>query len=44
MWRPDIVMPDVAMELFAGADAQRGFVNTAAAFDRDIEPPSSAAQ
>jgi enoyl-CoA hydratase/carnithine racemase len=35
----DIVMLDVAMELFDGADAQRGFANTAAAFDKDIEPP-----
>src|ERR1700736_4261553 len=36
----DLVMLDVAMELYDGADAQRGFVNTAEAFDKDIEPPS----
>jgi enoyl-CoA hydratase/carnithine racemase len=35
----DLVMLDVAMELYNGADAQRGFANTAAAFDNDIEPP-----
>jgi enoyl-CoA hydratase/carnithine racemase len=35
----DLVMLDVAMELYAGADAQRGFANTADAFDKDIEPP-----
>ncbi|WP_375776208.1 enoyl-CoA hydratase/isomerase family protein [Bradyrhizobium sp. ma5] len=35
----DLVMLDVAMELYDGPDAQRGFVNTAAAFDKDIEPP-----
>jgi enoyl-CoA hydratase/carnithine racemase len=34
----DIVMLDVAMELFNGADAQRGFANTADAFNKDIEP------
>jgi hypothetical protein len=34
----DIVTLDVAMELFNGADAQRGFVNTAKAFDNNIEP------
>jgi hypothetical protein len=34
------VMLDVAMELYDGADAQRGFANTAAAFDKDIEPPT----
>src|SRR5271167_2604288 len=34
----DLVMLDVAMELYNGADAQRGFVNTADAFDKDIEP------
>jgi hypothetical protein len=32
-------MLDVAMELYNGADAQRGFANTAVAFDRAIEPP-----
>jgi hypothetical protein len=36
----DLVMLDVTMELFDGADAQRGFVNTAKAFDKDIEPPA----
>ena len=36
----DLVMLDVTMELFTGADAQRGFVNTAEAFDEDIEPPA----
>jgi len=36
----DIVMLDIAMELYSGADAQRGFANTAAAFERDIEPPT----
>ncbi len=35
----DLVMLDVAMELYDGADAQRGFANTADAFDKDIEPP-----
>ena len=35
----DLVMLDIAMELYNGADAQRGFANTAAAFDKDIEPP-----
>ena len=36
----DLVMLDVAMELYNGADAQRGFANTAAAFDKNIEPPT----
>jgi len=36
----DLVMLDVAMELYNGADAQRGFANTAKAFDADIEPPT----
>jgi enoyl-CoA hydratase/carnithine racemase len=36
----DIVMLDIAMELYNGVDAQRGFANTAAAFERDIEPPT----
>lgn len=35
----DLVMLDVAMELYNGADAQRGFASTADAFDKDIEPP-----
>jgi enoyl-CoA hydratase/carnithine racemase len=36
----DLVMLDIAMELYDGADAQRGFANTADAFDRDVEPPT----
>ncbi|MEH2487393.1 enoyl-CoA hydratase/isomerase family protein [Bradyrhizobium sp. AZCC 2230] len=36
----DLVMLDVAMELYDGVDAQRGFANTAEAFDKDIEPPT----
>src|ERR1700759_5142872 len=36
----DLVMLDIAMELYDGADAQRGFVNTADAFDREVEPPA----
>src|SRR6201995_2276107 len=36
----DLVMLDVAMELYNGADAQRGFANTADAFNRDVEPPT----
>jgi enoyl-CoA hydratase/carnithine racemase len=36
----DLVMLDVAMELYNGEDAQRGFANTAEAFDKDIEPPT----
>jgi enoyl-CoA hydratase/carnithine racemase len=36
----DLVMLDVAMELYDGADARRGFANTADAFDKDIEPPT----
>jgi enoyl-CoA hydratase/carnithine racemase len=36
----DLVMLDVAMELYNGEDAQRGFANTAQAFDKDIEPPT----
>lgn len=35
----DEVVLDVAMELYDGADAQRGFANTATAFDADVEPP-----
>jgi hypothetical protein len=30
----------VAMELYDGADAQRGFTSTADAFNKDIEPPT----
>jgi len=36
----DLLMLDVAMELYDGEDAQRGFANTADAFDKDIEPPT----
>jgi enoyl-CoA hydratase/carnithine racemase len=36
----DLVMLDVAMELYNGADAQRGFANTADAFKKNIEPPT----
>ncbi|WP_456658756.1 hypothetical protein [Bradyrhizobium sp. JR3.5] len=36
----DLVMLDVAMELYNGTDAQRGFVSTADAFNKDIEPPT----
>jgi enoyl-CoA hydratase/carnithine racemase len=36
----DLVMLDVAMELYNGADTQRGFANTADAFNKDIEPPT----
>jgi 1,4-dihydroxy-2-naphthoyl-CoA synthase len=36
----DLVMLDVAMELYDGTDAQRGFANTADAFSKDIEPPT----
>jgi len=36
----DLVMLDVAMELYDGRDAQRGFANTADAFNKDIEPPA----
>ena len=36
----DSVMLDIAMELYNGQDAQRGFANTAKAFDADIEPPA----
>jgi enoyl-CoA hydratase/carnithine racemase len=36
----DLVMLDVAMELYNGADTQRGFANTANAFNKDIEPPT----
>src|SRR5438270_11087156 len=36
----DLVMLDVAMELYDGPDAQRGFASTADAFNKDIEPPT----
>ncbi len=35
----DAVMPDVTMELFLTEDVRRGFINTAKAFDADVEPP-----
>jgi enoyl-CoA hydratase/carnithine racemase len=35
----DLVMLDVSMDLYDGADAKRGFANTAKAFDACIEPP-----
>lgn len=35
----DAVTLDVSMDLFATDDATRGFANTAAAFDADVEPP-----
>src|SRR5246500_1748669 len=36
----DLVMLDVAGELYDGPDAQRGFANTADSFNKDIEPPA----
>jgi enoyl-CoA hydratase/carnithine racemase len=36
----DLVMLDVAMELYDGTDARRGFASTADAFNKDIEPPA----
>jgi enoyl-CoA hydratase/carnithine racemase len=38
----DAVMLDVTMDLFNGSDAQRGFANTAKAFDANVEPPEMA--
>ena len=35
----DVVMLDVTMDLYNGSDAQRGFANTAKAFDANVEPP-----
>ena len=35
----DAVMLDIAMDLFNTEDCGRGFLNTAKAFDQDIEPP-----
>jgi enoyl-CoA hydratase/carnithine racemase len=35
----DAMMLDITMDLFNTEDSTRGFVNTAKAFDRDIEPP-----
>jgi enoyl-CoA hydratase/carnithine racemase len=36
----DVMMLDVAIDLFDTQDAQRGFVNTAKAFDAGVEPPA----
>lgn len=36
----DLVMLDVAMELYGSPDVVRGFASTAEAFDKDIEPPT----
>jgi hypothetical protein len=33
------MMLDVAMDLFNTENCARGFLNTAQAFDRDVEPP-----
>ena len=35
----DAVMLDITMPLHATEDVTRGFVNTAKAFDKDVEPP-----
>jgi hypothetical protein len=35
----DAMMLDITMDLFKTADCTRGFLNTAKAFDGDIEPP-----
>jgi enoyl-CoA hydratase/carnithine racemase len=35
----DAMMLDVTMDLFNTEDVTRGFLNTAKAFDRDVEPP-----
>jgi enoyl-CoA hydratase/carnithine racemase len=35
----DAMLLDITMDLFNTEDCTRGFVNTAKAFDRDIEPP-----
>jgi enoyl-CoA hydratase/carnithine racemase len=35
----DAMMLDITMDLFNTEDCTRGFLNTAKAFDRDIEPP-----
>jgi enoyl-CoA hydratase/carnithine racemase len=35
----DAMMLDVTMDLYDGSDAQRGFANTAKAFDADVVPP-----
>jgi enoyl-CoA hydratase/carnithine racemase len=38
----DTMMLDITMDLFNSEDCTRGFVNTAEAFDRNIEPPDIA--
>ena len=35
----DAMMLDVAMDLYASEDSTRGFLNTAKAFDENVEPP-----
>ena len=35
----DAMMLDVTMDLYTTQDSTRGFLNTAEAFDRDVEPP-----
>jgi enoyl-CoA hydratase/carnithine racemase len=35
----DAMMLDITMDLYATEDSTRGFLNTAKAFDEDIEPP-----
>jgi enoyl-CoA hydratase/carnithine racemase len=35
----DTMMLDITMDLFNSEDCTRGFLNTAEAFDRDVEPP-----
>src|SRR5580698_1415507 len=35
----DAMMLDIAIDLFNSADCTRGFLNTAEAFNRDVEPP-----
>jgi enoyl-CoA hydratase/carnithine racemase len=35
----DALMPDVTMELFLTEDVRRGFINSAKAFEADVEPP-----
>ena len=35
----DAMMLDITMDLFNTEDCTRGFLNTARAFDRDVEPP-----
>jgi enoyl-CoA hydratase/carnithine racemase len=35
----DGMMLDITMDLYTTEDSTRGFLNTAEAFDRDVEPP-----